>query len=355
MKRTKIVNQLCLIVLFMAVLVALTGCAGGDRNQQVVVFNFGEYLDPKVITMFEEETGYKVLYDEFQTNEAMYAKLTAEAADYDLVCASDYMVEKLRREERLLPIDFAKVPASENIGDDFWAYSRAFDPDLQYSIPHFYGVVGLLYNKQMVDESKVDSWQILWDEEYAGQIIMPNSMRDSFLIPLLLLGYSINTTDQEELLAAQAMLIEQKPLVQAYLVDEARDEMVAENAALAAIYSSEAYAAFAANGDLGYALPKEGSNLWIDSWVIPCTCQNKEGAEALLDFLCREDIAMMNFEYIYFATPNQAVYDALPPSLQNDRAIFPTAEDMANCEVFVDLGDDVYDFYSKLWKEIKAE
>lgn len=354
MKTLRFLTKMAVILMMVSMVFSVAGCGNTDEEKKVVIFNFGEYLDPEVIARFEKETGYSVIYDEFQTNEAMYSKFTAGAVQYDLICASDYMIEKLLSEDRLLPIDMDNVPLSENIGEEYWEYSRAFDPTLSYSIPYFYGVVGLLYNKTMVDEANVNSWQVLWDEAYAGQIIMPNSVRDSFLIPLILLGYSINTTDEAELREAQAMLMEQKSLVQAYLVDEARDEMIAGNASIAAIYNSEAYIGMDMNADLAYAFPKEGSNLWIDSWVIPDTCQNKEGAEAFLDFLCREDIATLNFEYIYYATPNQAVRDSLPPELQDDPAIFPTEEDMANSEVFVDLGEEAYELYSKLWKEIKA-
>jgi spermidine/putrescine transport system substrate-binding protein/spermidine/putrescine transport system permease protein len=164
----------------------------------------------------------------------------------------------------------------------------------------------------------------------------------------------LNTTDLNQLKEAQAILIEQKPLVYSYLVDEAQDEMVGENAAMAMVYSGEAAAGIDFNENLDYSVPKEGSNMWIDSWFIPRTCRNQENAEKFLDFLCREDIAMKNFEYVYYATPNQAVFNALPETLQNDTVIFPPSEVLDNCEIFQALPEDVISTYNELWREVKS-
>lgn len=324
-------------------------------NNELVVFNFATYMAPEVKEMFEKETGYKIRYDEFTTNEEMYAKYKAGAANYDLICASDYMIQKLASEGELKELDLSNIPNYKNLNEDYLEISRAFDPELKYSIPHFVGTVGILYDTKKVSAEKAKSWNILWDEEYKGQIIMPDSLRDVFLPPLKLLGYSINTEDRTQLIEAQKLLLEQKPLVQRYLLDEARDEIVGENAAMAVVYSGEVYFGMEDNPDLAYAVPEEGSNVWIDSWVIPKTCKNKEAAEAFLNFLCREDVAKLNFEYTYFGTPNKALQNTLDESLQNNPALFPDKAVMDKCELFASLKPETDNFYSELWKRIKAD
>jgi spermidine/putrescine-binding protein len=220
-------------------------------------------------------------------------------------------------------------------------------------VPYFWGTVGICYNTEMVEE-EVDSWSILWDEKYSDQLIMENSMRDAFIVPLKLMGASINTVDQKELLTAQNMLFDQKKLVMAYLVDESRDAMISGDAAMAVIYSGDATAAMEANEDLDYCVPKEGSNIWFDCFMIPKTAKHKEAAEKFIDFLNREDIAMLNFEYVYYATPNSAVYDALDEEIKEDYTIFPDEEILKKCEVYQYLGEENERYYNQLWKELKS-
>lgn len=284
----------------------------------------------------------------------MYTKYKAGSIDYDLICTSDYMIQKLIEEEEVIEMDFDNIPGVENLDPSYFEFSRAFDPENKYSMPYFFGTVGILYNSSMVDASEVTTWDVLWDEKYSGQIIMENSVRDSFMVPLKRLGYSLNTTDEGQLNEALDMLIEQKPMVYAYFVDESSDEMVAGNAAMALVYSGEAAAAKIYNDELDYAVPEEGSNMWIDSWFMPKTCKNQENAEKFLDFLCREDMAMKNFEYVYYATPNTAVYDALDEETQNDPTIFPPKEILENCEVLDCLDNDSIALYNDLWKKLKS-
>lgn len=346
------------IVLVVSILGSVAGLginATKKSKNELVVFNFATYMDPRVKELFEKETGYKVRYDEFTTNEEMYAKYKAGAANYDLICASDYMIEKLIAENQLKPLNLDNIPNYAKLNKDYLEISRAFDPELKYSIPHFVGTVGILYDTKKVSPEKVKSWDVLWDKDYAGQIIMPDSLRDVFMPALKRLGYSVNTEDKAQLAEAYNMLLEQKPLVQRYLLDEARDEIVGENAAMAVIYSGEVYFGMQDNPDLAYAVPEEGSNVWIDSWVIPETCQNKEAAEAFLNFICREDIAKLNFEYTYFGTPNQALYETLDSSLQQNKALFPDKDVMAKCEPFKSLSPESDALYSEMWKKIKAE
>ncbi len=346
-----------MIALLMAgALAALTlaGCGDSDDENTLSVLNYGKYIEPEVLDMFEEETGIKVKYDQYETPEDMYATFKADAIDYDLICTSDYMVEKLISEGEVLEINFDNIPNIANLDETYFEFSKSFDPENKYSVPYFFGTVGILYNKNMVDEEDLTSWSCLWDEKYSGQVIMADSVRDSFMTALKYLGYSLNTTDEGELREAQEILINQKPMVQAYLVDEAQDEMISENAAMALVYSGEAGLAMELSENLGYAVPQEGSNVWIDSWFIPKTATHQENAEKFLDFLCRVDIAQLNFDYVYYATPNKALYETMDEELQQNTTVFPPQEVLENCEVLKSLDQDSTNLYNELWKEIKS-
>lgn len=326
-----------------------------SAGEQVVVYNWGEYIDPEVIDMFEEETGISVVYEEFETNESMYPKVQAGAVAYDLVCPSDYMIQRMLENNLLAEINFDNIPNIKNIGEQYMEQSKSFDPENKYSVPYCWGTVGILYNKTMVDEP-VDSWSILWDEKYADQILMQNSVRDAFGIALKYLGYSLNSTDLDELEAAKELLIEQKPLVQAYVIDQVRDKMISNEAAIGVIYSGEAIYTQSENPDLEYVIPKEGSNLWIDSWVIPKNAKNKENAEAFINFLCRPDIAKMNFDYITYSTPNTAGRDLIEDdAIRNSTIAFPDAGELERCETFQYLGTKFDQIYNELWREIKSK
>ena len=317
----------------------LAGCGSSSSsagsNGEVVVYNWGEYIDPETITMFEEETGIKVIYDEFETNEIMYPKVETGASAYDVICPSDYMINKMIENDLLAELNFDNMPnAKENIGAQYWEQSRGFDPENKYSVPYCWGTVGILYNKTMVDEP-VDSWSILWDEKYADSILMQDSVRDAFMVALKLNGNSMNTLDETELAAARDLLIEQKPLVQAYVIDQVRDKMIGGEAALGVIYSGEAIYTQRENPDLEYVVPKEGTNVWIDSWVVPKNAPNKENAEKFIDFMCRGDIALKNFEYITYSTPNEAARELIEDeALKNSQIAFPDLSQYSNLETF---------------------
>lgn len=337
---------------------SLWGCATGQNtpNGEVVVYNWGEYIDPDVLTQFEEETGIKVIYDEFETNEIMYPKIEAGASDYDVVCPSDYMIQKMMENDLLEEINFDNIPnAVQNIGEQYYEQSKSFDPENKYSVPYCWGTVGILYNKTMVT-SEIDSWADLWDPQYADSILMQDSVRDSFMVALKLNGYSMNSTDSAELEAAKKSLIEQKPIVQAYVIDQVRDKMIGNEAALGVIYSGEAIFTQRENPDLEYVIPKEGTNVWIDSWVIPKGSKNKENAEKFIDFMCREDIALKNFEYITYSTPNEAAQALIEDEeIKNSPIAFPVLADYENLETFEYLGTDADELYNQLWKEVKSE
>ena len=297
------------IVFGLAVVLAaftLAGCGSqAGKNGEVVVYNWGEYIDPDTIDMFEEETGIKVVYDEFETNEIMYPKVESGATVYDVICPSDYMIEKMIENDLLAEINWENIPNSSNIGKQYYESAKGFDPENKYAVPYCWGTVGILYNKTMVDEP-VDSWNILWDEKYADNILMQDSVRDALMVALRKNGYSMNTMDENELRKATDDLIAQKPLVQAYVVDQVRDKMIGNEAAMGVIYSGEAIFTQRENPDLEYVIPKEGTNVWLDCWGIPKNAANMENAEKFIDFMCRPDIALKNFEYITYSTPNEA-------------------------------------------------
>lgn len=324
-------------------------------GNQVVVYNWGQYINPEVLTMFEEETGIDVVYEEFETNEIMYPKIQSGAIAYDVVCPSDYMVQRMIENDLLAEIDFDNIPNIQYIDSTYMTQSQQFDSENKYSVPYLFGTVGILYNKKMVDEP-VDSWSILWDEKYKDRILMQDSVRDSFGITLKSLGYSLNSTDLDELEEAKEKLIEQKPLVQAYVIDQVRDKMIGNEAALGVIYSGEALYTKLENPDLEYVIPKEGSNLWIDSWVIPKNAKHKDNAEKFIDFLCRPDIAKLNFEYITYSIPNSEGRKLIEEDwMRNSEIVFPEPESLSKCETFQFLGDENDVLYNKLWREVKSK
>ncbi len=335
----------------------LAGCGQKDSTssgEQVVVYNWGEYLDPEVLDLFEEETGIKVIYEEFETNEIMYPKVAAGAVSYDVICPSDYMIQRMIEEDMLEELNYDNIPNISNMDETYLKQAEEFDPGNKYSVPYCWGTVGILYNKTMVDEP-IDSWDVLWDEKYADSILMQDSVRDAFAVALKKLGYSLNSTDEAELEEAKNLLIEQKPLVQAYVIDQVRDKMIGDEAAIGVIYSGEAIYTQRENENLEYVIPREGTNVWIDGWVIPKNAENKENAEAFINFLCRADIALMNFEYITYSTPNKAARELIEDEdIRNSTIAFPTAEMLEGCETFKYLGDDVDAIYNEKWKEVKS-
>lgn len=347
---------LCLALSILFVLSLLTGCGNStEKNGEVIVFNWGEYIDPETLSLFEKETGIKVVYEEFDTNETMYPKVETGASAYDVICPSDYMIQKMIDNDLLAEINFDNIPNIKNIGEQYFEQSKEFDPENKYSVPYCFGTVGILYSKTMVSDP-VDSWSILWDEKYADNILMQDSVRDAFMVALKLNGYSMNTLDESQLQAAKNSLIEQKPLVQAYVIDQVRDKMIGDEAALGVIYSGEAIYTKRENENLEYVVPKEGTNVWIDSWVIPKNAPNKENAEKFIDFMCREDIALMNFEYITYSTPNVAAQALIEDEdIKNSKIAFPDLSQYENLETFQYLGSEGDDLYNSLWKEVKSE
>ncbi len=320
------------------------------------VYNWGEYMDPQVLELFEKETGISVTYDEYETNESMYPIIAKGAADYDLICPSDYMIQKMSDEGLLEPINWSRIPNAKNIDDQYFEFARGYDENNTYSMPYLWGTVGILYNKKMV-KGPIDSWGVLWDTRYQDDILMQKSVRDAFGVALKYLGYSLNTTDEAQLDEAKQKLLEQKHsgVVQAYVVDEVRDKMIAGEAAIGVIYSGEALTCMEENEDLAYVIPKEGSNLWMDNFAIVKGAKNKENAEKFLNFLCRPEIMKMNFEYITYSVPSSKARELLPDEYKNSTIAFPALDSLKNCEVLKYVGKDGDSLYNQKWKEIMSE
>ena len=334
-----------------------------SHTEELYVYNWGDYIDDEVVAMFEEETGIKVTYDMFETNEEMYPVIEAGAVTYDVVCPSDYMIQKMIENDMLAEINFENVPNISQINPEYMEMSRSFDPENRYSVPYCWGTVGILYNTKRLEELGVEppkGWMDLWDPALKGEILMQDSVRDAFMVALKGLGYSMNTIDEKELQQAKDLLIQQKPLVQAYVIDQVRDKMIGGEAAVGVIYSGEMLYIQEEVKNLGldysleYVVPEEGTNLWLDSWVIPKNAQNKENAEKWINFLCRPDIALRNFEYITYSTPNQGAFDLLDPEIQENKAVFPDLDSLENSEVYRYLGDEEEGVYNALWKEVKS-
>lgn len=348
----------------------LSGCgnassAEGSKEDNVLnVYNWGEYIDESVITQFEDETGIKVVYDMFETNEEMYPIIEAGGVKYDAVCPSDYMIQRMIQNNLLAELNLDQIPNYKEIGPEYLEIAKGFDPESRYTVPYCWGTTGLIYNTKRLEELGVPAptkWEDLWNPKLKGEILMQNSLRNAFAAGLKIKGYSLNSTNRDEIAEARDLLIEQKPLVQAYVIDQVRDKMIGGEAAVGVIYSGEMlYIQNAAKEqgvdyDLEFALPEEGTSYWMDCWVIPANAEHKENAEKWINFLCRPDIAKKNFEYITYATPNKGAYELLDPEIQNNKALFPDISKLENCEIIQYLGDEVDSIYNEMWKEVKAE
>lgn len=325
------------------------------RELSINVFNWGEYISDgsddslDVNAAFEEVTGITVNYATFATNEELYSKLKGGGARYDVIIPSDYMIARMIREDMLEPLDFSNLPAFANI-DEKYLYPE-YDPENLYSVPYTAGTVGIIYNTGSVDEP-VDSWGILWDERYTGDMLMFSNSRDAFGIAEKYLGYSLNATDPNELRACAELLKMQKPLVQAYVMDEIFDKMVAGEAAIAPYYAGDYLTMSESNGDLAFAIPKEGTNLFVDAACIPKGAQQKEAAEMYINFLCEGRVAADNITYIGYSTPNKAAFVLLDEEIRNNPVSYPPDELLENTEPFLALDEETGRLMDQLWTEV---
>ena len=326
------------------------------------VYNWGEYISTgadegtlDVNAEFEKLTGIKVNYTNYATNEELYAKLKGGGTTYDVIIPSDYMISKMIKEKLIQPLDMENIPNYKYIMDNY--RNLAYDPENAYSVPYTWGTVGIIYNAGEIDIPREEiDWDILWNEEYKDQILMFDNPRDAFAIAEIMLGYSLNTENPAELKAAAEKLREQKDVVQAYVMDEVFDKMAAGEALLAPYYAVDALTILEDNEDLDFAVPKSGTNLFVDAMCIPASAKQKEAAEMYINFMCEPDIAYANIDYICYSTPHSAAFDMLDEEVQNDPVSYPDSEFIADkTTVFVNLSDDANEMMSQLWTEMKSE
>ena len=339
------------VSLVLLVMLLIPSFAMGEGS--LTVFNWEDYIDESVIEQFEQETGIDVNYVRFTTNEDMMVQVEANPGHFDLCFPSEYIVERMLNKDMLAEINYDNIPNAKYILENL--QNSTYDPGNAHSVPYMWGTVGILYNTKMVSDP-VDSWAILWNEKYKKNVFMLDSYRDSMGVALASLGYSMNTEDIVALELAKEKLIDQKRIgtLKAYQVDETKDKMVAGEAALAVMWSGDALYAMDLNEDLAYAVPQEGSNVWVDCMVIPKNARNKENAEKFIDFLCRPDIAQKNCEYIWYSSPNSGAIDLMGEDYINNTTINPTEETLARCEFFRDISEIYRPIYETLWLEVKS-
>lgn len=344
MKKRKISLLLALIIVSLSI---LTAC--GEKKPTLNVYNWGDYIDKDVLREFEEEFDVKVRYDDFATNEDLYVKVKQGGSSYDVIFPSDYMIERMIKEDLLVKLDKYNIPNMENIDGRF--IDPDYDPNNEYSVPYMWGTVGIIYNKTMVDPPS--KWADLWDEKYKGEIIMLKSQRDTLAVALKKLGYSMNTRDLKELEEAKEELIKQKPLVYSYLGDEIKDAIVQENAGIGVVWSGDAVAMIRNNPNLEYVIPEEGTNLWFDAMVIPKGSENKELAEKFIDFMLRPEISAKNADYIGYSTPIAKARELLPEDIKNSLVAYPRDDMIEDVEIFKDPSDIIGE-YDRIWTEIMS-
>lgn len=332
------------------------------EGTSVNVYNWGEYIavdegDPDEFDLnkeFERLTGIKVNYTNFASNEELYAKLKSGGSQYDVIIPSDYMLSRLIRENMLEKINFDNIPNFDLIYDEY--KNPDYDPTNEYSVPYMWGTLGIIYNTTMVDEDDdVTSWDILWNEKYANNMLMFSNSRDAFAIALLKLGYSLNTTSEDELRDAADLLKDQKYLVQAYVMDEIYDKMGGGEAALAPYYAGDAIVMMDDNPDLEFVIPVEGTNLFVDAMCIPKGAPNKEAAEMYINFVCETTTSLYNCEYIGYSTPHSEAYELLDDEVKDNEIIYPSTEILENTEVYIALPESTTKLVDSLWTEILSE
>lgn len=337
-------------LILLVLTLSLTSCHSYKPNEVVYVYNWGEYIDPIVNDMFEDEFGIKVVYAEYDNNESMYATLKNGAAKYDVIFPSDYMVARLIAEDMIEPLNFKNIPNFSFIMDRF--KNMEYDPQNVYSVPYMWGVMGLLYNESYVEETPED-WSALWDERYDGKVLMYNNSRDSIGIALIKNGHNVNTTAENELVMAAEDIKKLKSNLQAFVSDEIFNIMESGSAYMTPAYGGDALTMMEENENLKYVIPEEGTNLFVDAMCIVKDSENKEAAEKYINFMCREDIAELNRAEICYSTPHQQVYDALDLETKNELIAYPSNDILDKAQVYTNLPKDTLNYYSSLWISIK--
>ncbi|MCL2409688.1 MAG: ABC transporter substrate-binding protein [Oscillospiraceae bacterium] len=343
-----IVSIAVLCVVLVAILV---GC--GPRGEVVYVHNWGEFIDMDVLDMFYEEYGIRVIYSTFESNERLYSLMQTGGATIDVIIPSDYMIARMVEEDMLYELNLSNIPNVRYIDPRF--RSLAFDPDNRFSVAYKVGTVGLIYNSAMITEP-ITSWGAMFDPQFAGQIVMFDNPRDAFGIALLYLGYSMNTTDEAEIRRAFDLLVQQREILQAYVMDQIFEKMISGEAWIGAYYSPDFLTMLADNPDLRLVHPVEGANFFVDAMAIPRGAPNRSNAEKFINFMSRTDIALMNMSWSYYASANYmaaAIFSEQLTQVERD-VVFTTDEVYARTEVFAHLPEHILELYNDLWIELRS-
>lgn len=349
--RSLFIGIICLIVVFLFAISRLEKDSGMQNADTLTIYNWGDYIDPDLIKQFEQETGYKVNYETFDSNEAMFTKIRQGGTAYDITIPSEYMIQKMREENMLIPLDYTKISGMENIDPRF--KNLDFDPNNQYSIPYFWGTLGIVYNDKFVNEQDIAHWSDLWRPELKDNIMLIDGAREILGLSLNRLGYSLNSKDDAQLKQAAQTLNQLTDNVKAIVADEIKMYMINEESAVAVTFSGEAAEMLEENAHLHYVIPEEGSNLWFDNIVIPKTAKNMDGAYAFINFMLRPENAAQNATYIGYSTPNQQAKALLPESITSDPQFYPDDTTIAHLEVYENLGTTYLETYNDLFLEFK--
>lgn len=354
----KIISIILTAVLVSASAACFAGC-GNSYDGEVNVYNWGEYISLgeggllNVIDEFEKETNIKVNYTTYETNEELYNMLKNSNVSYDVIIPSEYMISKLIDEDMLLELNFDNIPNYNNLMERFKKLDC--DPEGKYTVCYTWGITGLVYDKTKVAE-KPTSWDALWNKELAGQILMFNNSRDAYAIAMQLCGINPSNCTKEDVDKASEKLAEQKPLLKKYVMDQVFTEMENSQSAIAPYYAGDIITMMDNNEDLDYARIESGANLFYDAMCIPNCSKNKENAEKFINFMHKPEIAAANFEYLYYATPNQVAYDEyLDEEVKNNEFIFPKDDYLDKCYVFTNVSDEVYSYMQEKFVKIQAD
>jgi len=346
---------LAILVVSIIIIVAinrLNASEGFSGDNTLTVYNWGDYIDEELINRFEEETGITVIYETFDSNEAMMTKIQQGGTTYDVAVPSEYMVEKMEEENLLIELDHSKLPNLKYIDERFM--DLAFDPGNKYSVPYFWGTVGIVFNPTLLPEgTEITSWNDLWNPEFENQILLIDGAREIMGMGLNSLGYSLNDTNRAHLQEALAKLKELTPNVKAIVGDENKMLMENNEAAIAVGWSGDARDIMWENENIDYVVPEEGSNLWFDNFVIPKTAQNVDGAHAFINFMLDPEVAAQNTEYVSYSTPNKEALNYMPEDMVNDERFYPSPELTERLEVYENLGPKNLAYFNELFLQLK--
>ena len=362
-------KRLFYIVLCITLVFSLSGCGYEYQNPEVEqkytkelagtqlnVYNWGEYISDgsdgcmNVNLEFERLTGIKVNYTTFESNETMYSQLINGGVTYDVIIPSDYMIDRLRRENLLQKIDFDKIPNYKYIKDDY--KGLFFDEKQEYSVPYNVGMVGIIYNSSIIQNPK-KSWTALWDEKYRNMSLNFSNPRDAFMTAQMILGQDLNSENKQDWNEAAELLKQGKDVLQSYVMDEIYGKMETGEAAIGTYYAGDYLTMVETNPDLKFFYPKEGTNIFVDSACIPKTAQNYEAALMYINFLLEPEIALANAEYIGYASPNAAVIENPDYYYYKNEILYPAKEDMPPVQYYHDISEEIRMHYENLWLDVK--